>query len=78
MNNKLTIQSFIEQVENNNLDYALNSDLITGVGVVCEEDETTLCSAVAIFNFMNENPDFDGVFTVKNVLENIEIMKSMN
>lgn len=78
MTNKLTVQNYIEQIENENLDYALNSDLITGTGIVCEEDEKVLCNGEAIFNFMNNDPDFDGVFTVENVLENIEIMDSMS
>ena len=43
MTNKLTVQNYIDQIESGNLDYALNSDLITGTGIVCEEDEKVLC-----------------------------------
>ncbi len=73
----LTIEQFVEQINSENLDYALPAKIITGAGIVCEEDEKTLCDGEDIYNFMFNSPDFDGVFTAKNVSENIKIMNGM-
>jgi len=75
--NKLTIEKFVEQLESGNLDYALTSEVITGEGIVDEDDELVLCTGEAIHRFLHEDPDFDGVFTVEKVKENIEIMNNM-
>lgn len=75
---KLTIEQFIEQLESKNLDYALSSEVITGEGIVDEDEETVLCSGEAIYNFIHEDPEFDGVFTVVKVKESIDIMQGMS
>jgi len=129
--NKLTIQQFVEQVNNDNLDYALASDIVTGYGTLSENDqqeqeqdlhagqdnysmnndtefgigetddlnsytgedgdsmgndsesdfdssdneELKLCTGEAIYNFMNNDPDFDSTFTVSNVKKMIKVME---
>jgi hypothetical protein len=75
---KLTVKQFVEQLESENFDYALASEIITCEGIVDENQEAVLCSGTAIFNFINEDPDFDGVFTTKKVKENIEIMDGLS
>ena len=74
---KLTIEQLAEQLNNENLDYALNATVITGTGVVCEDEEKELCNGGAIFEFMFADDAFDGVFTVENLTENIKTMNDM-
>ena len=74
---KLTIEQLADQLNNKNLDYALDATVITGSGVVCEDEEKELCNGKAIYEFMFSDEDFDGVFTVKNLTENIKIMNEM-
>ena len=78
MTNKLTVEQFVQQVNDENLDYALPSEIITGEGIVCEDDEKVLCKGEAIYNFMGNDPEFDGVLTVRNVTESIEIMNGLS
>ena len=75
--NKLTIAQFIEQVQNENLDYALNSEIITGSGVVCEEDQTVLCTGEAIYNFIQQSGESDENLTASLVSDHIEMLVSM-
>ena len=75
--NKLTIAEFIEQVQNENLDYALNSEIITGSGVVYEEDQTVLCTGEAIYNFIQQSGESDENLTASLVRENIDMLISM-
>ena len=68
----LTIAQFIEQVQNENLDYALSAQIINDAGV-------TLCTGEAIHNFFYAGDDnFDGVFVESQVAEYIEIMNQMS
>ena len=78
MTNKLTVEQFVQQVNDENLDYALPSEIITGEGIVCEDDEKVLCKGEGIYNFMGNDPEFDGVFSVENVNTSIEIMNAMS
>lgn len=74
----LTIAQFVEQINDENLDYALPANIITGTGIVCEEDETVLCTGEHIYNFIYADDSFDGEFTESLVAEYIEIMQSMS
>ena len=73
----LTIKQFVDQMDIENLNYALPATVITGSGVACEEDEKPLCTGNEIYNFMFNDAEFDGQFTVSNVAECIEIMIGM-
>ena len=69
--NKLTIAQFIEQVQNENMDYALSAEIINDAGV-------TLCTGEAIHNFFYAGDDnFDGVFIESQVANHIDIMNTM-
>ena len=73
----LTIEQFVDQMDIENLNYALPATIITGSGVVCEEDEKVLCSGEQIYNFMFNDDSFNGQFTVENVTEYIQAMNDM-
>lgn len=74
---KETVERIVDQFNESNLDYAFQCEIITGTGVVCEDDETVLCTAEGLYNFMTNDDEFDGVFTVENVTEHIEILQQI-
>ena len=74
---KLTVEQFVEQANSSNIDYINNSIVITGAGVVNEDDQRPLCGGEALYNFMYEDPDFDGVFNQAAVVASITFMNAM-
>lgn len=69
--NKLTIEQFVDQMNNDNFDYALPSLIITGEGVVCEDDEVALATGNNIARFMHDDSSFGGKFTVDDVVTSL-------
>lgn len=79
---KLTVDQFTDQINSNNLDYALSAEIITDYtadrnGLVVEAEEKTLCTGNEIYNFMQALDEFDGVFDPADVLVHINIMNDM-
>ena len=74
---KLTVEKFAEHCRDDHLDYINSCEVITGSGIVDEDEEKILCSGEALYNFINEDPDFDGVYTESAVIVGITFMNSM-
>ena len=74
---KLTVEQFTDQANSSNIDYINNSIVITGSGIVNEDEQRPLCGGEALYNFMYEDPDFDGVFDQAGVIAGITFMNAM-
>jgi len=72
----LTISQFVEQIQDENFDYALNAEIVTDAEIA--GGEKVLCTGEAIYNFVYAAGDFDGAFTEIHVAECIEMMNQMS